>query len=54
LRLTRSVVLMIIGFLMAAATGVLAMFGVRGTASILGVSRVIIFSIGMILWHTEP
>ena len=54
MRLTRSVVLMIIGFIMAATTGVLVVFGVRGIASVIGVSGIIMFSVGMILWHTEP
>jgi FtsH-binding integral membrane protein len=54
LRLTRSVALMVVGLLMAIASGVLVMFGLREFASIIGVSGIIIFSVGMILWHTEP
>ena len=54
LRLTRSVWLMVIGLLMAALTGVFATFGIRQAATILGVGGIIIFSIGMIVWHTEP
>jgi hypothetical protein len=45
---------MIVGLLMVVATGVLVMFGIREAASVIGVSGIIIFSVGMILWHMEP
>jgi len=54
LRLTRSVALMMVGLLMATASGVLVVFGLLEFASVIGVSGIIVFSVGMILWHTEP
>ena len=54
MRLTRAVALMIVGLLMTITSGVLVMFGLREFASVIGVSGIIMFSAGMILWHTEP
>lgn len=56
LRWTPSVLLILLGLLMAVATVVI--FGLSGfrsqILSILGVGGIIIFSIGVIVWHTEP
>jgi hypothetical protein len=35
-------------------TSALVMFGLLEFASVIGVGGIIIFSVGMILWHTEP
>ena len=39
---------------MVLATGLLALIGFMQLASVLGVGGVILFSIGVILWHIEP
>jgi hypothetical protein len=56
LRWSPSVLLIVLGLLMAVATVVI--FGLNGfrsqILSILGVGGIILFSIGVIVWHTEP
>ena len=56
MRWTPSVLLILVGLLMAVATVVIfVLSGFRSQiASILGVGGIIIFSIGVIVWHTEP
>lgn len=39
---------------MVLATGLLALFGFMQLASVFGLGGVILFSIGVILWHIEP
>jgi hypothetical protein len=54
LRLTPGVVLMQVGFLMALTACLLILIGFRQVVTVIGVIGIIIFSIGLIVWHTEP
>jgi hypothetical protein len=54
LRLTPGVVLMLVGFLVALTACFLVLIGFRQVVTVIGVIGVIIFSIGLVVWHTEP